>query len=132
MSKPINVRITDELEAKINKAVEEEKTTVTELTRKAIAEYVERRNMQTISFPIDDLNVKDLDMIYDSLTEIHQILLNNYNSCDYIDKLNRKDLGENIEHTIFIAMCMLMPYCPPPNLIIINSELLFQPFAWSF
>ena len=75
MSKPINVRITDELEAKINKAVEEEKTTVTELTRKAIAEY-------------------------DSLTEIHQILLNNYNSCDYIDKLNRKDLGENIEHTI--------------------------------
>ena len=45
MSKPINVRITDELEAKINKAVEEEKTTVTELTRKAIAEYVERRNM---------------------------------------------------------------------------------------
>lgn len=100
MSKPINVRITDELEVKINKAVEEEKTTVTELTRKAIAEYVERRNMQTISFPIDDLNVKDLDMIYDSLTEIHQILLNNYNSCDYIDKLNRKDLGENIEHTI--------------------------------
>ena len=97
MSKPINVRITDELEAKINKAVEEEKTTVTELTRKAIAEYVERRNMQTISFPIDDLNVKDLDMIYDSLTEIHQILLNNYNSCDYIDKLNRKDLGEKVD-----------------------------------
>ena len=30
MSKPINVRITDELEAKINKAVEEEKTTVTD------------------------------------------------------------------------------------------------------
>lgn len=100
MSKALNIRLTDDLKAKIDNAIKEDNTTVSEFTKKAIAEYIERRNMPTISFPIDIMNIEELDMIYDYLTALHQVLLNNYNSCNYIDFLNEKDLGENIEQII--------------------------------
>jgi len=100
MSKSLNIRLNDDLKSKIDDVIKEENITVTELTKKAITEYIKRRNMQTISFPIDVMNIEELDMIYNSLSALHQILLNNYNTCNYIDELNQNDLGVNVEQTI--------------------------------